>query len=122
MSAARWIWPGTTVVRVVDGDTFDAQVARDLGFYGEAAFRVRFRLQRINAPKRSSAAGARAGARLAELLAAPFTLESGKPYKYGGEWMAEVTLPDGRNASDVLVAEGHAVYWDGTGPRPGESG
>jgi len=42
-----------------------------------------------------------------------------KPYKYGDSFMAEVTLPDGTNLSDALVAAGLAVFWDGTGPRPG---
>jgi endonuclease YncB( thermonuclease family) len=33
--------------------------------------------------------------------------------------MAEVTLSDGENLSDALVAAGLAFYWGGTGPRPG---
>jgi hypothetical protein len=49
-----------------------------------------------------------------------------KRYKYGGpsetvgQYMAEVELPDGRNLSDLLVADGLAVYWDGQGPRPAD--
>jgi endonuclease YncB( thermonuclease family) len=36
-----------------------------------------------------------------------------------GEWMAVITLPDGRDVAGALVAAGVAVAWDGTGPRPG---
>jgi endonuclease YncB( thermonuclease family) len=49
----------------------------------------------------------------------PVLIETVKAYKYGDEWMAEVTLPDGRNVSDALVAAGVAQWWDGQGPRPG---
>ena len=35
-----WDWPNSTVVHVVDGDTFDARVTRDLGFGGAATFVV----------------------------------------------------------------------------------
>jgi hypothetical protein len=42
------------------------------------------------------------------------------PYKYRDEWMAEVTLSDGRNMSDELVLGDWAVYWTGDGPRPAD--
>jgi endonuclease YncB( thermonuclease family) len=127
---SRWLWPGSTVVRVVDGDTFDALVHRDLGFGGQAVLPVRLRLNRINAPKGSTEAGKAATARVGiELgLRATVDLETINPYKYGGpkdmtgEWMAEVTLPDGVNLSDLLVEAGLAVYWDGQGPRPADEG
>jgi endonuclease YncB( thermonuclease family) len=44
----------------------------------------------------------------------------GGPADYGGEYMVEVELADGRMVSDVMVEAGHARYWDGTGPRPGD--
>lgn len=122
-----WAWPGTTIPRVVDGDTIDAVVTRDMGFGGSAFFRVRLRLNRINAPKASSLAGHDATARVVDLTTEQVLhVVTTAAYKYGGpddasgEWMAEVTLPDGRNLSDLLVAEGHAVYWDGEGPRPAD--
>lgn len=126
---AAWSWPGSRIVRVIDGDTVDAQVSRDLGFGGTATFPVRLRLNRINAPKVSTARGRAARDRVALLLggAETITLATIRPYKYGGpedqsgEYMAEVTLPDGRNLSDVLVADGLAVHWTGEGPRPSDS-
>jgi endonuclease YncB( thermonuclease family) len=119
-----WEWPDTPITYVVDGDTFDAMVARDLGFNGKAIFPVRLRLHRVNTPPKNSVTGRIATARVAELTAAPVFVLTLKPYKYGGpahtvgEWMAEVVLPSGDNLSDLLVREELAVYWDGTGPRP----
>lgn len=124
-----WLWPESKVVAVIDGDTFDALVKRDLGFGGVATYPIRLRLNRINTPKVSSSNGKLARERATALLTASpaIHLETIKPYKFGGpadqrgEYMAEVTLPDGGNLSDLLVAEGLAVYWDGNGPRPADS-
>lgn len=122
---AEWSWPYSTLLKVVDGDTLDMSLERDLGFGASATFPVRLRLNRINAPELSSVRGKAARDALAGLLAGvELSVTTVKPYKYGGpagmagEWMAEIVLPDGRNVSDVLVSEEHAVYWDGTGPRP----
>lgn len=120
-----WLWPGSTVTNIVDGDTFDALVTRDLGFGGKASFPVRLRLNRINAPKASSDAGKNAtAATRGFLLGQTVTIQTLRTYKYGGgdkpEWMAEVTLTDGRNLSDELVFGGWAVYWSGVGPRPAD--
>lgn len=130
-AAAGWHWPDATIPSVTDGDTLDAQVSKalDVGFGGTTStgFRVRLRLARINAPAKSTAQGAAAGAWLAGLLLSlpSVDLVTLDAYKFGGpqyspgEWMCEVTLPDGRNVSDLAVSLGFAVYWDGVGPRPG---
>lgn len=123
-----WSWPGSRIVRLVDGDTLDVAVTRDVGFGGTLTYSVRLRLARINAPAKASAAGKAAAAFLAGLLpvGGVVDLVTVKPYKYSGpadavgEYMAEITLPDGRNVSDVMVSSGHAVWWDGAGPRPGD--
>jgi endonuclease YncB( thermonuclease family) len=122
---AEWSWPGSVICRVLDGDTVDAMLTRDLGFEASATFPVRLRLNRINADPVHTDNGMRCRARVLALTAgAKLTITTGKGYKYGapdgktGEWMAEVLLPDGRTLSDVLVAEGLAVHWDGRGPRP----
>lgn len=123
MTAAVWTWPGSTVTRIIDGDSLTATVTRDLGFHGTATFAVRLRLNRINTPPASTDAGKLATRMATVLLVADppvqVLIETVGPYKYGDEWMAEITLPDGRNVSDALVAGGWAVYWDGNGPRPG---
>jgi len=122
-----WTWPDAQILRVVDGDTLDARVTRDLGFGGSATFVVRLRLGRVNAAKASSVEGKLSTAYLTGLVltpGAPVALTTTGPYKYGGpkdspgEWMAEIQVPGG-NVSDLMVAAGRAVYWDGEGPRPG---
>ena len=122
-----WAWPSSTVTRIVDGDTIDATVTRDLGFGGKAVFPVRLRLARINAPKGSSDRGKAATAFLQQLLPlnVPVDLVTTKPYKYAGpdwspgEWMVEITLQYG-NVSDLMVSSGYATYWDGEGPKPND--
>ncbi len=123
---ADWPWPNTVISRVLDGDSVDADLINEhVGFGVRIVFPMRLRLNRINAAPSSTAAGKRAKARVLELTAgARLHVVTGKGYKYGapegraGEWMAEVQLPDGRNLSDLLVAERLATYWNGEGPRP----
>lgn len=126
---STWEWPGTKILRVVDGDTIDALLTRDLGFGGKATFPVRLRLNRINAPKVSSDKGKRAHDRVVEVIGDQLvTVTTVKSYKFGGpegdlgEYMAEVALPNGTNVADLLVTEELAVYWDGKGPRPDDQG
>ena len=123
-----WSWPNTVIKRVLDGDSVDAEVARDIGFEGVVRFPVRLRLARINAPKLTSVRGKAARARVVALTdGIALDITTTKGYKYGapadrtGEYMAEIVLPDGRNLSDVLVVEGLATYWDGEGPRPADT-
>jgi endonuclease YncB( thermonuclease family) len=121
-----WAWPDSIISRVIDGDTIEADlINRNVGFGLVITFPVRLRLNRINAEPCQHQNGMKCKARLLELTAGNrVNIATGKGYKYGappgklGEWMAEIWLPDGRNLSDVLVAERLAVYWDGQGPRP----
>lgn len=122
-----WEWPNTIISNIVDGDTVDALVTRDIGFEGVLTFPVRLRLNRINAPKLSSRAGKKCRERVLTLVTGrELHVLTVKGYKYGapadktGEYMAEVMLPEGGTLSDLLVHEGLAVYWDGSGPRPAD--
>lgn len=123
---AEWPWPNTVISRVLDGDSVDADLVNEhVGFGVQASFPMRLRLNRINAAPSSTTKGKQAKARVLALTAGlRLHVVTGKGYKYGapdgkaGEWMAEVQLPDGRNLSDLLVAENLATYWDGQGPRP----
>lgn len=115
-----WTWVNSTVVRVVDGDTIVAQLTMDIGFYGSVSYQQKLRLARINCPAMSTPAGKTAAAYTTlATQGVPLLIVTAKPYKYGGEWMAEVTLPDGQNLSDLLVSSNNAVLWDGHGPKPG---
>jgi endonuclease YncB( thermonuclease family) len=115
-----WQWPGSTIVRVIDGDSFVARVSRDLGFHGVATFEQKMRLNRINTPPKSTDIGTRATNFVHDYAMGQLVnIETTGAYKYGDEWMGEVTLADGVNLSDMLVSAGLAVYWSGNGPRPG---
>jgi endonuclease YncB( thermonuclease family) len=120
-----WSWPDARITRVIDGDSFTARLTRDIGFHGVTIFDQRLRLNRINTPPvktpegKSAATFFEALVRASDVTSPPLLIETIKPYKYGDEWMAEVTLPDGRNVSDLMVSAGGGQYWDGTGPRPG---
>lgn len=118
--STTWNWPESTCIRVIDGDTFVAQVSKDAGFHAIVTFQQRLRLNRINAPKKSTDAGKACLARVLELLQGTLNIDTVGAYKYGDEWMAEVTTANGLNVSDKLVKEGLAVYWNGTGSRPGD--
>lgn len=122
-----WTWPDAEMAAIIDGDTLTMKVTRDIGFGGSVTFPVRLRLNRINASPLKTAAGKEAATFLTNLLpvGGKFPLTTVGAYKYGGpdwspgEWQAEITLSDGSLVSDVMVANGHAVYWNGQGPRPG---
>lgn len=121
MSNTPWDWPNSVITRVIDGDSIVARLTRDVGFHGILTFDQKLRLNRINTPPVSTPQGKAAlDFTTLKLLGAPFLfVTTVKPYKYGDEWMGEITLPDGTNISDLLVTNGLAVYWDGSGPRPG---
>lgn len=144
MDGARPI--GTRVTDVVDGDTVSALLVEDCAFGNQLTHRVRLRLARINAAKGPTGNGTAATMYLLKLLdlshdrppAEIRELVTLKPYKYGGpagdyrgdvvggpkgyggEYLVEIELEDGTNVSDAMVASGHAVYWDGLGPRPAD--
>lgn len=124
---ARWVW-SATLIRVVDGDTLDVELTLvvDVGFGRRltSSGPQRVRLNRVDTWPSTTPRGAAGTAFVrAALAGGPFAVQTLKPYKYGGnqpaaEYMAEVTLADGRNLSDALIAAGHALPYDGRGPRP----
>jgi endonuclease YncB( thermonuclease family) len=127
-----WHWPQSRIHNVVDGDTVDSTLIKlvDIGFNitNTVALPMRLRLARINAARSSSAKGKRAKELvIARTSNVDLLITTLKSYKYGGpeekmaEYMAEVTLPDGANLSDLLVSLGLATYWDGSGPRPDDA-
>jgi len=120
MTAIAWPWPGSTITRVKDGDSFVATVTRDLGFHGTATFSQNMRLDRINCPPKGTDVGDRATTFVVSKVTGVIVgIETTGAYKWRDEWMAEVTLPDGTNLSDALVTAGLALYWNGQGVRPG---
>ena len=107
---SAWSWPAdkVTVVSIHDGDTF--HLAVDLGF--NVTYDYRFRLARCNAPELPTSAGIAAQVALSKLMpvGTHVALVSSKPDDYG-RWIADLTLADGTNVSDWMLANGHAVPW-----------
>lgn len=109
-------------VKVVDGDTLDADV--DLGMH--VHIHTRLRLLGLNAPEKDTREGVAAARFLTAALAGRtvrVVTERDRTEKYG-RWLATVYAapPDAPaqeiNVNDALIRAGHAVAWDGKGARP----
>lgn len=95
------------VVRVVDGDTVDAEV--DLGF--DVKLLARFRLLGINAPEKNTQDGMKSLARLAELLpvGSQVVIQTTKDKKEKYGRYLGTFLVDGKSVNQQLVNEGFAI-------------
>ncbi|HET9658269.1 MAG TPA: thermonuclease family protein [Kineosporiaceae bacterium] len=106
-----------TLAGVVDGDTVDLTI--DLGF--RLSFRDRFRLAGCNAPEKRTPEGKAAALFVRDWFADRHLLQvrtlKDSREKYG-RWLATIIGPDGADLVTDLIAAGHAVPWDGQGPRP----
>lgn len=117
-----YVWTSAALVRVVDTDTLDFDLTCDIGFRRRVSGVQRVRLNRCDGYTLHTPAGDAGAAYVAAVLSVgPITVETLKPYKYGGEYMAEVLLRDGTNLTDLLIREGHALPYDGRGPRPAKT-
>lgn len=109
------------VTSVTDGDTFRADIDLDLraGYWD-----YKIRLAGCNAWEKSTEAGMAAKDNLAAILTPKrqIILTTIKDYKYGGEFVAKVFLPqpDGSLLELVpqLIAEQWLAPWDGRGSAP----
>lgn len=104
-----------------DGDTFRADV--DLGF-GVWISDMAFRMNRINAPElvKTDPRGRASRDHLASLIPIGSEVivvtQKDKEEKYG-RMLADVYVDNPSAAiNDIMVEEGFAKYWDGTGERP----
>lgn len=100
-----------TVLRVVDGDTVHLDV--DLGFFIELHDRS-VRIAHIDAPELSTDAGkaARDFAQTLLPVGTAVVLISHELDKYG-RVLGTITLPDGRDFGQVMLATDHAVPYEG---------
>lgn len=108
------------IVRVIDGDTVDIDI--DLGF--RITTRQRVRLAGINAPEMSAEGGVESKTALIGMLmpTTPVTVTSEKPGggdKYG-RYLAYIcrAADGGVSVNTLMVTQGYAVAWDGTGTKP----
>jgi micrococcal nuclease len=104
------------LVEVIDGDTLKARV--DLGFH--VSVEVTLRLKRIDAPELrgpDKQRGLLAKSALNAFCLGEMTIRTEKaPGDKYGRWLAEVSV-NGQSINDMMVHDGHARYWDGTGAR-----
>lgn len=128
-----------TVVDLHDGDTIFVDIVLvadrrrrktpdvDLGFnvhrisgIGMVLKRQSVRLLGCNAPELSTPAGWQALAFLQTILhdGDVVALVSHGWDKFGGRIDGQVTLPDGRDLAQVMIAAGQAAPWDGKGAKP----
>lgn len=105
-----------TVLSVHDGDTITLDV--DLGF--SVHVRTSVRLLGCNARELSDVGGKEARDNLRALLPAgtPVTARSVLVDKWGGRYDAAITLADGTDLVQSLIASHWLAAWDGTGTRP----
>ena len=97
------------VVRIVDGDTLDADV--DLGFYMRT--RQRFRLARIDTPERGEEGFTEATDRVKELcpVGSEIMISTSKTGGFG-RWLGEINYGHSlTNLSDQLLLEGFAKLY-----------
>lgn len=108
------------IVKIIDGDTVDADI--QLGF-NVTLSKTRIRLYNIDTPESRTRnlaekeLGLKAKERLTELLGEKFYIKSlgeGKSKgKYGRVLATPYTLDTQEDVCELLVKEGHAVYYDG---------
>jgi endonuclease YncB( thermonuclease family) len=92
--------------RIVDGDTFIADV--DLGFRVHYSCMVRIR--GMNAPEKSKPGGHAAQEVLAGLVfSMPLLLQSYHDEQSFARWVCDVWLVDGTNVAEAMIAKGQAV-------------
>jgi endonuclease YncB( thermonuclease family) len=109
-----------TIATAIDGDTLVVDVPVDLWHLLQFAARVHVRLRGINAREHSDPGGPEARAHLAS-LAPPGTLvefTAHGPDKFATRVLGSITLPDGTDLADRMVADGYAAPWGGRGDKP----
>lgn len=108
-----------TVKRVVDGDTFIGDLRT--GYRKLVGEDERLRLAGCNAWEKETVAGQSALANLAKLLPAGMQLTvrlvSERPDQYG-RLLVTVTLDDGTELVEELIAQQWSAPWDGRGKAP----
>ncbi len=110
---------GAVVRRIIDGDTLevDSDHGRGVWMHGQV-----YRLIG-NAREDEEPGGAEAAENLAALVGMPVLLRSLKPGKdfpadrWGGRWLARITVPGG-DLAELLIRSGWMAPWNGRGVKP----
>jgi endonuclease YncB( thermonuclease family) len=129
-------FPTTLIERAVDGDSLEVTALWEMPFYiGPTPLPILLRVAGVDCWDSKTPRGAAAKARTAQLCEGrTLHVQTFGPYTYGvgtrarlGEWVGDVlfTIPQAveagagdRRLSDILLAEGLALPYDGKGRRP----
>lgn len=110
------------IVRVIDGDTVEADVDLGFGFWMRSTPKnpVSFRLAGCNLREKHEPGGRQAREYVVSLLPAgtQVVLTSIVNDKYGGRYDARVNVAGVGDLAEHLIVEGWAAPWSGKGPRP----
>lgn len=110
--------PYVAIVRsVTDGDTLRVDIDKGMSDW---TLNFPLRLNGCNAAEHSTEAGKAAKLNLTGLLPSgtKLVITTVKDYKYGGEYVADVYLPDGTDIIQKLIDEQWAAEWNGNGKAP----
>lgn len=110
----EYIYNKVHVKRVKDGDTIVVDVYIDIGFSTHVIKELTLRIKDLDTPETwrplndtEREHGKQATARAKQLLDNKnISIKTYKPGKYGGRYIADITLPDGRDFKDVMINEG----------------
>lgn len=111
------MYPGSTVVEVIDGDTVRIEI--DLGF--NIAWTVSVRLHGVAAREKRRPGGPEARDHLAGLIPAGTLVDvlSVRWDKYAGRVQGVLFHATRRfDVGATMIKDGYAAPWDGTGPQP----
>jgi endonuclease YncB( thermonuclease family) len=105
----------------IAGRHHDVDLGFDVHLIGHRLrLREDVRLLGCNARELAQPGGQEARDHLAQLLPIGtwVTVQTFKPDKFGGRWLAKITAPNGSDVSAQMVHDGYAAVWDGVGPKP----
>ena len=110
----EYIYDKVHVLRVKDGDTIVVNVYIDIGFKTTIIKELTLRIKDLDTPETwrpsndlEEEHGKQATQKAKELLEnKDVIIKTYKPGKYGGRYIADITLPDGRDFKTVMINEG----------------
>lgn len=110
-----------TVIAVHDGDTLTANVEYPYAPHEWVVKQESIRLVGIQAAELKGVASDKANAAreflAGQVLGKRIMLQKSGVDKYGGRSDA-VVICNGMNVNDLMISSGHAVAWNGVGPKP----
>ena len=126
ITGVGFVYTMVEVADVVDGDTLDLRLTRDIGFYFTATAFVRCRLLGCDTPERGKAGWTEATeftrnwceSRAGRIEAVTYKADHPVPLPDGGfgRWLVNLldgdVLEDGESLSDLLLDTGHAVPYE----------